>query len=81
MISPLPVSVVLNEQELNKTNPKVLMNDRLYGELSDWIDKYYRDRLSVEDLSDPQLLEENRSAVDDLTQMMGVGAIYPFQLA
>ena len=38
-----------------------------------------RDRLAVADLADPQLLAECRTALDELTQMTGVGSIYDFQ--
>jgi succinylarginine dihydrolase len=32
-----------------------------------------------EDLRDPQLIEESRAALDELTQILGLGSIYPFQ--
>jgi len=57
------------------------MSDWLYEQLNLWVDKHYRDRMQVEDLSDPKLLDESRSALDELTQLMGLGSIYPFQLA
>ena len=76
----LRLRVVLNEQELQAANPRVLMSDRLYERLNQWIDKYYRDRMKPEDLSDPQLLTESRAALDELTQLTGTGSIYSFQL-
>ena len=76
----LRLRVVLNERELAATNPRVLMNDWLYDQLNLWVDKHYRDRMRVEDLSDPQLLVENRAALDELTQITGLGSVYPFQL-
>ncbi len=77
----LRLRVVLNEQELAATNSRALMSDWLYEQLNLWVDKHYRDRMRVEDLSDPKLLDESRSALDELTQLMGLGSIYPFQLA
>jgi succinylarginine dihydrolase len=71
---------VLNEQELAAINSSVLINDGLYEQLNLWVDKHYRDRMEVEDLNDPQLLGESRTALDELTQIMGLGAVYPFQL-
>jgi succinylarginine dihydrolase len=44
-----------------------------------WVKKHYRDRLSHRDLADPQLLRESRRALDELTQILGLGSIYPFQ--
>jgi len=49
--------------------------------LQELIQKYYRDRLVPGDLADPQLLEESRRALDELTKILGLGSIYPFQRA
>ncbi|SEK39773.1 succinylarginine dihydrolase [Atopomonas hussainii] len=75
----LRLRVALNEQELAAVNPKVLMNDQLHDTLVAWVDKHYRDRLSETDLADPQLLIECRTALDELTQILGLGSVYPFQ--
>lgn len=75
----LRLRVVLNEAELQATNPHALMNDTLYRSLTHWVGKHYRDRLTEADLADPQLLNENRTALDELTQIMGLGSVYPFQ--
>ncbi|ADO48804.1 N-succinylarginine dihydrolase [[Enterobacter] lignolyticus] len=75
----LRLRVVLNEAQLQAVNPSVLMNDTLFATLNDWVDRYYRDRLTQADLADPQLLREGREALDRLTQILGLGAIYPFQ--
>lgn len=76
----LRLRVALNEQELSACNQRVLMNDRLYSTLTNWVETHYRDRLSEQDLADPQLLIENRRALDELTQILDLGSIYPFQL-
>lgn len=75
----LRLRVALNETELNAVNPKVLMNDQLFGTLNQWVDKHYRDRLTQEDLADPHLLMESRMALDELTKILGLGSVYPFQ--
>jgi succinylarginine dihydrolase len=75
----LRLRVVLNEAELAATNPATLMNERLFQRLNGWIDKHYRDRLHEADLADPQLLLESRSALDQLTQILALGSVYPFQ--
>lgn len=75
----LRLRVVLTEQELQATNQRAVMNDALYQSLTHWVGKHYRDRLTEADLADPQLLTENRTALDELTQIMGLGSIYPFQ--
>lgn len=76
----LRLRVALNDNELAAVNPAVLMNDNLYRRLNDWVDKHYRDELSVNDLRDPQLLNESRTALDELTQILKLGSVYPFQL-
>ncbi|MEG3768458.1 N-succinylarginine dihydrolase [Alteromonas sp. 14N.309.X.WAT.G.H12] len=75
----LRLRVAMTEQELNATNPRTLMNDILFARLNQWVEKHYRDRLSEQDLADPALLDESRTALDELTQIMHLGSIYPFQ--
>ena len=40
---------------------------------------HYRDALHPDDLADPDLLDEVRTGLDALTQLLGLGAIYDFQ--
>ncbi|SHI14201.1 N-succinylarginine dihydrolase [Ferrimonas marina] len=75
----LRLRVVLSEAERAAVNPACLMNDNQYTALSAWVDKHYRDRLSFDDLRDPSLLVENQTALDELTQLMQLGSLYPFQ--
>jgi succinylarginine dihydrolase len=76
----LRLRVALKETELNAVNPGVLMTTELYTRLLAWVDTHYRDRLNVSDLADPQLLFECRTALDELTQILGLGSVYPFQI-
>ena len=71
--------MVLTEEERRAVNPAVMMNDTLFNALNDWVDRYYRDRLTAADLADPQLLREGREALDTLTQLLDLGSFYPFQ--
>ena len=75
----LRLRVALSEQEKQAVNPNVLMNDALFSTLNQWVDKHYRDQISEADLADPQLLDESRSALDELTQILGLGSVYQFQ--
>jgi len=75
----LRLRVVLTDAELQAVAPGVLMNDSLFFTLNNWVDRHYRDRLTEADLADPQLLIENRQALDELTRILGLGSIYPFQ--
>jgi succinylarginine dihydrolase len=76
----LRLRVALNETELAAVNPGVIMTAPLYDTLTQWVDKHYRDRMAESDLADPQLLTECRTALDELTQHLKLGAVYPFQI-
>ncbi|MGM7282337.1 N-succinylarginine dihydrolase [Pseudomonas guariconensis] len=75
----LRLRVALKDNELAAVNPGVIMTAPLYDTLVQWVDKHYRDRLSEADLADPQLLDECRTALDELTQILKLGSVYPFQ--
>jgi succinylarginine dihydrolase len=75
----LRLRVALNETELAAVNQGVIMTAPLYDTLLQWVDKHYRDRLVEADLADPQLLVECRTALDELTQILKLGSVYPFQ--
>ena len=75
----LRLRVVLTQQELAAANQNIFMNDQLYGQLCSWVHKHYRDRMSFEDLADSQLLNDTRTALDELTRILALGSIYPFQ--
>ncbi|WP_418156445.1 N-succinylarginine dihydrolase [Pantoea agglomerans] len=75
----LRLRVVLTPQEQQAVNPAVLMNDRLFSTLNNWVDRHYRDRLTQADLVDPQLVREGRDALDELTKLLDLGNVYAFQ--
>jgi succinylarginine dihydrolase len=75
----LRLRVVLTVRELEQIGARVWLDDKLYRELTTWVHKHYRDRLLPSDLADPSLLEESRAALDELTQILKLGSIYPFQ--
>ena len=75
----LRLRVVLTPNEMQAVNPAVIMNEALFTTLNDWVDRYYRDRLTQADLIDPQLLREGREALDALTSILQLGSVYPFQ--
>nr|WP_297458978.1 N-succinylarginine dihydrolase [uncultured Halomonas sp.] len=76
----LRLRVVLSEAERAGLSGRVLLDDALYGELTQWVEKHYRDRLAPADLADPQLAEETLTALDELTRILQIGNVYPFQL-
>lgn len=76
----LRLRVVLTEQEQAAVNPAAWLDQALYQRLVAWVQRHYRDRLAEADLGDPQLLLESRTALDELTQILALGSIYPFQM-
>ncbi len=75
----LRLRVVLTGEELARVAPAALLTGDGYARLVAWVQRHYRDRLTQADLADPALLRESRTALDELTTLLGLGAIYPFQ--
>ncbi|HEY5552861.1 MAG TPA: N-succinylarginine dihydrolase [Opitutaceae bacterium] len=71
--------IVLTDDEIAAAAPGVFFDDALHARLVEWVSAHYRDELRPEDLADPALLDESRRALDELTKILGLGAIYPFQ--
>lgn len=76
----LRLRVPINELELAAMHQGVLVSANLLDTLDRWVDKHYRTQLHADDLADPALLTECLSALDELTSILNLGAIYPFQL-
>ena len=77
----LRLRVELTAVEFANVNPATWMNDALYLQLVAWVEKHYRDRLGDDELADPTLLNECRTALDELSQILALGSVYPFQLS
>ncbi len=75
----LRLRVVLTRDEMAALPQAVFLNEERYRLLKKWIETHYRDRLTPEDLVDPQLLHETREALDALTQLLQLGSLYDFQ--
>ena len=76
----LRLRVALSEAERAALSGRVLLTNDLYEDLTTWVNRHYRDRLATQDLADPQLAEESLTALDELTQLLKIGSVYPFQL-
>jgi succinylarginine dihydrolase len=75
----LQLRVVLTDRELSLVHPGVFLTDLLYGKLVAWVSRHYRETLRPEDLADPALANECRSALDELSGILGLKEIYAFQ--
>ena len=77
----LRLRVPLTPEDRAAIAANVFLDDALDASLEAWIRRHYRDRLAPADLRDPALLDESRRALDELTQMLRLPAVYPFQIA
>jgi len=71
--------VTLTAAERAAVHAQCITSDAMDAKITSWIERRYRDRLAPEDLADPSLLDESRTALDELTQILGLGALYEFQ--
>ncbi len=76
----LRLRVELNDAEACAANPGVMLTPALYGALVDWVNRHYRDRMADADLLDPSLPRAVCTALDELTRLLKLGPVYPFQL-
>jgi len=70
---------VLTDREAAFVQKRCIFTDEIYARVRSWIDQHYRDQLNIKDLGDPQLFNESRRALDELTRILGLGSIYSFQ--
>jgi len=77
----LRLRVPLASVERAAIGARVFLDDGLADELAHWIGRNYRDRIAPPDLADPALIDETRRALDELTRMLCLPSVYPFQLA
>ncbi len=75
----LRLRVVLTVDEVSALAGHVLFDEALAVRLEAWARTHYRDRLRVEDLADPMLWREVMTALDELTQILGLPGLYAFQ--
>lgn len=71
--------VTLTPDEQRAVHARCFFDDQLDASLTAWIERRYREQLAPEDLADPKLLDETRTALDELTRILGLGALYEFQ--
>lgn len=75
----LRLRVPLNTTEMKIMHQGVLITPDLLNALDQWVLKHYRTALVASDLADPLLINEVLYALDELSQILKLGNIYPFQ--
>ena len=75
----LRLRVALTEIERQSAGARLFFDPSLDRELTSFVERHYRDRLELDDLRDPALLDETRRALDELSALLGLGSVYDFQ--
>jgi len=77
----LRLRVALTDDEVAAIGANVFFSAALEAELRAWVERHYRDRLTAADLGDPALQREGLTALDELSRILRLGAVYDFQRA
>lgn len=75
----LRLRVVLGAAAARSIPPGVCYHPELDQTLRAWAGQHYREELRPADLSDPNLIQESRCALDELTGILGLRPLYEFQ--
>jgi len=75
----LRLRVPLTQADCASLNRAALIDAAKLAELRAWVIRHYRETLRADELADPALLHESREALDELTRILALGAIYDFQ--
>jgi succinylarginine dihydrolase len=72
----LRLRVALSQPQLQSIKANVLLNDELYQQLVDWVNHHYRDSLAFEELRDPALIDELKTAMSSLEEILKLKGLY-----
>lgn len=75
----LRLRVVLTDGELAALGAAVILDEEKVAALETVVKRRYRDRLALDDLADPSLLDESRTALDEIGQVLELGSVHDFQ--
>lgn len=67
----LRLRVVLNEESREAVLPGAWLDDSLYNKLIRWIETHYRDEVHLDDLQDPNWIDETESCLEALKEIVG----------
>jgi hypothetical protein len=71
--------VPLSETERSRVAGSLLFDERCERELASIVQRRYREQVTLKDMADPALVSEARTALDEITQVLGLGSVYEFQ--
>jgi succinylarginine dihydrolase len=77
----LRLRVRLEPHEEKALAGRVVFDAKLHDALVACVTARYRDRLTLDDLADPAFVDEARTTLDEITQLLELGSVYDFQNA
>ena len=75
----LRLRVPLSSAELAAVHQGVILNDELHAKLVEFVTRTYPDEITQSDLLDPSLASSCIQTLDELTQILDLPGLYPFQ--
>jgi succinylarginine dihydrolase len=75
----LRLRVPLSTTELAAVHNGVILTDDLHAKLVEFVDRTYPDQISQDDLLDPKLAQTCIGILDELTEILDLQGLYPFQ--
>ena len=72
----LRLRLPLTEAQWAAVHPGIRINDALLAKLASWVTNHYRQRLSMDDLRDPSLAVEARTAYAALEEILDLKGLY-----
>jgi succinylarginine dihydrolase len=76
----LRLRVTMTESEFSALHSGIIFTDKLHLQLRKWVKQYYVGNLIYEDLFVPSYIKRCREALQELTNILDLGDIYPFQI-
>lgn len=75
----LRLKVPLTEIEMEKALDTIFFSEMLYERLMDHVERFYPETLTREQLGDVKLHQRSLESLTELTKILNLGKIYPFQ--
>ena len=75
----LRLRVAMTNSEYNSLHNGIKFTDTLHLRLRTWVKKYYETNLIYDDLFVPSYIKKCKLALNELTEILQLGNIYPFQ--
>lgn len=76
----LRLRIPLTIKEQQAAHPSAWLNDNTELALKQWIEKNYRDKLTLKDCQDLDFCTEIETALDELCQILNLKSVYEFKM-